>query len=146
MPRVWKYIQSFTWVCSVKTSIESGHVYQYSFNTQTIHITYWKLKTTALLWLPKNILAGFVLRSSVSDVDCATPQGHFASLLLHTYKVYFMATMNLAAHESKSTRWEFQSGWPDWANSRPMGDCLLWKVIRLNYKSIPHIWSTLFSG
>jgi hypothetical protein len=28
MPRVCKYIQSFTQVCSVKTSIESGYVYQ----------------------------------------------------------------------------------------------------------------------
>jgi hypothetical protein len=29
MPRICKYIQSFTWVCLVKSSIESCYVYQH---------------------------------------------------------------------------------------------------------------------
>jgi hypothetical protein len=35
MPRVCKYIQSFTWVCSVKSSIESGYTYQH-FDSRTL--------------------------------------------------------------------------------------------------------------
>jgi hypothetical protein len=30
MPRICKYIQSFTQVCSVQSSIESGYIYQHN--------------------------------------------------------------------------------------------------------------------
>jgi hypothetical protein len=33
------------------------------------------------------------------------------------------------------------TGWPDWANFRLMGDCLLWKFYE-NCRSSPHFWAT----
>jgi hypothetical protein len=32
---------------------------------------------------------------------------------------------------------------PDWANFRPLGDCLLWTVFFENYRSSPNTWPTL---
>jgi hypothetical protein len=46
MPRVCKYIQSFTWVRSVKTSIESGYVYQQNYeegsNLHNLQEEFWE--------------------------------------------------------------------------------------------------------
>jgi hypothetical protein len=57
MPCVCKYIQSFTWVQSVKTSIESGYVYQ-----QYVGTTMWKStkKRGSLLFTSKAFLNCFV--------------------------------------------------------------------------------------
>jgi hypothetical protein len=45
------------------------------------------------------------------------------------------------AHFFKHWIWSV-AGWPDWANFRPSGDCLLWAV--LEKLQIPHEWATLF--
>jgi hypothetical protein len=39
-------------------------------------------------------------------------------------------------------RW-LKSGWPDWANFRPMGDVLLWTVFK-KYRSNPTLSATFF--
>jgi hypothetical protein len=38
-----------------------------------------------------------------------------------------------------------QSGWPDWANFRAMGDCLLWQVFLKKIAEVTHIVWILFS-
>jgi hypothetical protein len=37
-------------------------------------------------------------------------------------------------------------GWPDWANIRLMGDCLLWAIFLKNCRSSPHFGATFFYG
>jgi hypothetical protein len=40
--------------------------------------------------------------------------------------------------------WFPAQGWPDWANFRPMGDCLLWTIF-LNVTKVAYIFGLLFS-
>jgi hypothetical protein len=43
------------------------------------------------------------------------------------------------ANTSFSLKSSSRPGWPDWANFRPMGDCLLFRYFE-NYRSSPYFW------
>jgi hypothetical protein len=44
---------------------------------------------------------------------------------------------------STNKTWAYVAGWPDWANIRPIGDCLLWTVTWKLLQFCCYCWGTL---
>jgi hypothetical protein len=56
----------------------------------------------------------------------------------HVILLTFSWYTNLSLRSYLTTSSILRTGWPDWANFRPLGGCLLWLVFFVNDRSSPH--------